>query len=51
MKKIIFKPKPLSRAEQVYLKQLENRPDRLKFREIFCKANNYQAKKRIPQVG
>ena len=51
MKKIIFKPKPLSRAEQVYFKLIEKRPDRLIFKEVFSKANNYQAKNRIPNEG
>ena len=40
MKKIIIEPKPLSKAELVYLKQLEKRPNRLIFREVFSKAQN-----------
>jgi hypothetical protein len=51
MKKIIFKPKPLSKAEIVYLKQLENRPHRLIFREIFNKVNIHKDQNQIPQEG
>jgi len=51
MKKIIIKPKPLSKAEIVFLKQLENRPNRLIFREIFSKVNSSKEQARIPQEG
>jgi len=51
LKKINFKPKPLSKAEQVYLKQLDNRPNRLIFKEIISKANFQKEQTRIPQEG
>jgi len=40
MKKIIFKPKVLSKAEQVYLQALAKRPAQTSFRELFSKVNN-----------
>ena len=46
MKKVIFKPKPLSKAEVVYLKELQNRPNRLIFKEIFSKVQQYKDKLR-----
>jgi len=49
MKKVIFKPKPLSKAEAVYLKELQNRPNRLIFKEVFSKANFLKEQTRIPQ--
>ena len=42
MKQVIFKPKPLTRAEQVYFKELENRPADTIFRDVFSKAQNYR---------
>jgi len=38
-KKIIFKPKPLSKAEAVYLKILKDRPSDTNFREIESKVS------------
>jgi hypothetical protein len=43
-KQIIFKPKPLSKAEQVYLKQLAKRPSDTIFREVFSKVEQYRNK-------
>jgi hypothetical protein len=41
MKKVIFKPKPLSKAEQIYIKQLAKPPAET-FKEIISKVqNNY----------
>jgi len=39
-KKILFNPKPLSKAEQVYLQALAKRPAQTSFRELFSKVNN-----------
>lgn len=33
--------KPLTKAEQVYLKKLQNRPSETVFNEVFSKAQNY----------
>jgi len=40
MKKIIFKPKPLTKAEQTYLQALAKRPRQTSFQELFSKINN-----------
>jgi hypothetical protein len=45
MKKILFNPKPLSKAEKVYLDQLAKRPGTV-FREVFSKAQNDKIYKR-----
>lgn len=40
MNKIDLKPKPLSKAERVYLDQIKKRPADTIFREAFSKAQN-----------
>jgi len=40
MKKIIFKPKPLSKAERSYLLALAKRPSQASFQVLFSKINN-----------
>jgi hypothetical protein len=39
MKKL-FSPKPINKAEALYLQQLANRPPGTIFREVFSKAQN-----------
>ena len=41
MKKLLFNPKPLSKAEQVYLDLLKKRPPDLIFRDVFSKVQNH----------
>lgn len=38
MKKILFNPKPLSKAEKLYLQLLAKRPQGTIFKEVFSKA-------------
>lgn len=45
MKKIIFKPKPLSKAEHAYLQALANRPRQTPFNEVFSKMNKIAIKR------
>ncbi|MCK9211497.1 MAG: hypothetical protein WDA75_19610 [Candidatus Latescibacterota bacterium] len=44
MKKKIFKPKPLSKAEQVYLQTLAKRPAKTPFNELVSKVNKIAIK-------
>lgn len=44
MKKLLFNPKPLSKAEYVYLQQLAKRPGGTIFREVFSKAQEAKVK-------
>ena len=37
----MFNKKPLTKAEHVYLKKLQNRPSETVFNEVFSKAQNY----------
>ena len=41
MKKILFNPKPLSKAERVYLKAQQNRPSSLILNDIYSKVQNH----------
>jgi hypothetical protein len=44
MKRIIFKPKPLNKAEQVYLQALAKRPVQTPFNELVSKVNKIAIK-------
>ncbi len=40
MKKILFKPKPYTKAEQTYLNLLKNRPPQARFNDVFSMVQN-----------
>ncbi len=49
MKKRLFNPKPLTKAEKIYMDQLAKRPADTIFREVFSKVHNYLANEQIKE--